>query len=98
MHLEQTMQPGFAPPPPFKRFFRKAMLSKAAQMLVQLQVSPCATSCRITYPQAICSCRCPEAKLYSRCLRVYTTCVYMHPIHACRQCMPKLAEVMFVHC
>lgn len=42
MHLEQTMQPGFAPPPPFKRFFRKAMLSKAAQMLVQLQVSPAA--------------------------------------------------------
>lgn len=45
MHLEQTMQPGFAPPPPFKRFFRKAMLSKASQMLVQLQVrrdpSPC---------------------------------------------------------
>ena len=38
MHLEQTMQPGFAPPPPFKRFFRKAMLSKASQMLVQLQV------------------------------------------------------------
>jgi hypothetical protein len=42
------MQPGFAPPPPFKRFFRKAMLSKASQMLVQLQVcrqrtepSPC---------------------------------------------------------
>ena len=43
MHLEQTMQPEFAPPPPFKRFFRKAMLSKAAQMLVQLQVRP---SCR----------------------------------------------------
>ena len=41
MHLEQTMQPGFAPPPPFKRFFRKAMISKAAQMLVQLQVSAC---------------------------------------------------------
>ena len=47
MHLEQTMQPGFAPPPPFKRFFRKAMLSKAAQMLVQLQVSPSAVASHI---------------------------------------------------
>ena len=45
VHLEQTMQPGFAPPPPFKRFFRKAMISKATQMLIQLQVTPLSSPC-----------------------------------------------------
>ena len=59
MHLEQTMQPGFAPPPPFKRFFRKAMISKAAQMLVQLQVSPPAVglSTKGISSRQSCSCR-----------------------------------------
>ena len=51
MHLEQEMQPAHAPPPPFKRFFRKAMLSKAAQMLVQLQVRPAAVpTCNFLAP------------------------------------------------
>ena len=39
VHLEQDMQPAFVPPPPFKRFLRRAMLSKAASMLQQMQVS-----------------------------------------------------------
>jgi hypothetical protein len=38
VHLEQEMQPAFAPPPPFKRFLRRAMLGKAAQMLAQMRV------------------------------------------------------------
>ena len=37
VHLEQEMQPAFVPPPPFKRFLRRAMLSKAAAMLHQMQ-------------------------------------------------------------
>ena len=45
MHLEQMMQPGFPPPPPFKRFMRKAMVNKASQMLVQLQVGAQSSSC-----------------------------------------------------
>ena len=45
MHLEQMMQPGFPPPPPFKRFMRKAMVNKASQMLIQLQVGACSSSC-----------------------------------------------------
>lgn len=36
--LEQRMQPAFVPPPPFKRFLRKALLSKAAHMLRDMQV------------------------------------------------------------
>ena len=39
------MQPGFPPPPPFKRFMRKAMVNKASQMLVQLQVGPQSSFC-----------------------------------------------------
>ena len=39
------MQPGFAPPPPFKRFMRKAMVNKASQMLIQLQVGAHSSSC-----------------------------------------------------
>ena len=35
--LEQRMQPAFVPPPPFKRFLRKALLSKAAHMLRDMQ-------------------------------------------------------------
>ena len=45
VHLEQMMQPGFPPPPPFKRFMRKAMVNKASQMLVQLQVGARFSSC-----------------------------------------------------
>lgn len=36
--FSQEMQPSFVPPPPFRRFMRKAMLGKAAQMLEQMQV------------------------------------------------------------
>ena len=39
------MQPGFPPPPPFKRFMRKAMVNKASQMLIQLQVGAPSSSC-----------------------------------------------------
>ncbi len=44
VQLDQEMQPAFVPPPPFRRFMRKAMLGKAAQMLHQMRVShsaPC---------------------------------------------------------
>ncbi|CAL8465027.1 g4562 [Coccomyxa elongata] len=37
VQLDQEMQPGFVPPPPFRRFMRKAMLGKAAQMLHQMR-------------------------------------------------------------
>jgi len=39
VQLEQEMQPAFVPPPPFRRFMRKAMLGKAAQMLHQMRVT-----------------------------------------------------------
>ncbi|KAK9837346.1 hypothetical protein WJX81_007902, partial [Elliptochloris bilobata] len=35
--LEQRMQPAFVPPPPFKRFLRRALLGKAAHMLRDMQ-------------------------------------------------------------
>lgn len=38
VQLDQEMQPAFVPPPPFRRFMRKAMLGKAAQMLHQMRV------------------------------------------------------------
>ncbi|EIE20499.1 hypothetical protein COCSUDRAFT_48533 [Coccomyxa subellipsoidea C-169] len=37
VQLDQEMQPAFVPPPPFRRFMRKAMLGKAAQMLHQMR-------------------------------------------------------------
>ena len=36
--LEQRMQPAFVPPPPFRRFLRRALLGKAAHMLRDMQV------------------------------------------------------------
>jgi len=35
--LEQHMQPAFVPPPPFRRFLRRALLGKAAHMLRDMQ-------------------------------------------------------------
>ena len=46
LHLEQEMQPAFAPPPPFRGFLRKAMLGKAAQMLTAMQARACLVSHR----------------------------------------------------
>lgn len=65
------MQPGFAPPPPLQRFFRKAMLGKAAQMLVQLQVgalphSPCSSRSDSTCMHEASLCVMPKASQVAR--------------------------------
>ena len=62
LHLEQEMQPAFVPPPPFRRFLRKTMLGKAAQMLSQMRVRACVILQHAAMPSCVrrpvCKC-CP---------------------------------------